>query len=222
LGDYRTGALSNPQWSSAFVYSKGFKVISKQVIYISLVDSNTTEPPSSSWEIYLPSYIGVDERILYNGQKLVLEYALNRFYFTNFRQPPLVSDIYINNAAISALGFLVGSTEPFSSTVALTDIATDTDWSIGTYPINTLRRHKGRKYLSKVNNNSDEPPSAKWHQTDTVMEIDTFGYLSNFTIFVPSAKYYSSLPSAPSIELELRNFVDKIIPAGITYTVTPY
>jgi hypothetical protein len=34
----------------------------------------------------------LNERILFNGSKLVLEYALNTRYGTTFQQPPLVSD----------------------------------------------------------------------------------------------------------------------------------
>lgn len=108
LGDYKVGS-SYPQWTAG-TYNTGAKVVFKQVVYESQVDGNTTQPPSGSWSVYLPSFLGVDERVKFNGQKLVLEYALNLRFLSNFKQPPLVSDIYITNVAASVVGFRVGQT----------------------------------------------------------------------------------------------------------------
>jgi hypothetical protein len=59
------------------------------------------------------------ERILYNGQKLVLEYALNKKFGGVFRQLPGVSDIYITNGATQR-SFLIGSSSSESSFIGLT------------------------------------------------------------------------------------------------------
>ena len=68
------------------------------------------------WYKIAPSYIGAQERAQYSAQKLVMEYALNRWFRTNFRQPTAlqngeistpygiwytpVSDIYITTKPI--------------------------------------------------------------------------------------------------------------------------
>ena len=67
------------------------------------------------------SIVGVQERILYNGSVLVLEYAVNKKFGTVFRQPPLQSDIYTTNLAKVANGFLIGATEPYSARVGQTE-----------------------------------------------------------------------------------------------------
>lgn len=67
----------------------------------------------------------LNQRILYNGGKLVLEYALNTRYGTTFQQPPLVSDIYITQLSSVVDGFLVGNEEDFCSAIGATE---SSDW----------------------------------------------------------------------------------------------
>ena len=173
LGAFRLG-YPFPTWSSLATYSKGQKIAFKEVIYESLEDSNTDVPTSAKWRIYLPSFIGVNERIKYNGQKLILEYALNKRFGTSFRQPTLQSDIYITTVPYVVVGFVVAQSETPSSSVG----QTTSDDAIGySYP---------------------------------------FSHVTNFSINVPAAVY------ATISEEEVRQFVDKIIPAGLNYTVSSY
>ena len=116
LVDSKTGS-SYPEWTAG-TYAKGDKVVYKKLIYESLIDGNTDTPPSSNWSLYLNWFIGSDTRVRFNGQKLVLEYALNTYYNTTFRQPTLVSDIYIDTLPYQLNGFLVGQT--IGSTVGQT------------------------------------------------------------------------------------------------------
>lgn len=118
LLDFKTGS-TYPEWTAG-TYAKGDIVVYKKVLYESKQDSNTDTPPSSKWALYLNSFIGSDDRVRYNGQKLVLEYALNQYYSTTFRQPNLVSDIYIETLAYTLQGFLIAATEPNCSTVGQT------------------------------------------------------------------------------------------------------
>lgn len=185
LGDYRSGT-SAAQWSAG-TYSEGDIVIYKQVVYQSLIDSNTSTPSEPNWAVYLPSFIGVDSRVLYNGIYLVLTYALNQYYGTTYVQPKLLgysgtpdadhaaySDIYILNLTFVVVGFVVGETEPFSSSVGET---TSADAVGFTYPFQTV---------------------------------------TNFSINVPVALQTASSDS------EISNFVNKIIPAGLNYTIIYY
>lgn len=218
LGDYRIGNIY-PQWFAS-TYNTDQRVIYKQVVYESLVDGNTDQPPSPNWGIYLPSFIGVDTRVRFNGQKIVLEYALNSYFFTNFRQPPLVSDIYIGKLAPDVVGFVVGETD--GSLVSATDTNGISQWVIGSYNIGDVVKNLGYMFLSKTNGNITAPPSSSWYKSETIGFNTPFQQLNNFTIYIPSAVFYSSTPFVATIEAEVRIFVDKILPAGLRYTVTPY
>ena len=102
---------------SAGTYDKNDLVNYQKAIYQSVEDSNATEPTySDKWVLISPNFFGVDYRLQIRGEKLVLEYALNLWFGTEFRQPPLVSDIYIeNNATVYQSPFKIGRTETQSS-----------------------------------------------------------------------------------------------------------
>ncbi len=111
--DYRTG--SNYPVYAAGTYNAGDRVIYGQRVYESIDGSNTTIPTDlSKWFVYQNSFLGVDERLKYNGQILVLDYACNARFKTNFRQPPLQSDIYFEINTPTANVFVVGFDEPQS------------------------------------------------------------------------------------------------------------
>ena len=171
LGDYKTGS-SYPQ-CIAGTYSKGAKVVFKNVVYESLIDGNTDQPPTANWMTYLPSFMGVDQRVLFNGQKLTLEYALNQRFLGTFRQPPLQSDIYITNNALGITYFRSGNTEAISSSV---------------YADNS---------------------------SELVINSYDIAIQYNFTIHIPAA-IYSGYPS------EINNFVNGLIPAGLTFNIVTY
>lgn len=117
LIDYRSGS-DYPQWSNLVTYSKGNRVIFAEKVYESLIDSNTEKPDSSiNWRVYQTSFIGVEERISYTTQKLVLEYAVNKRFNTTFRQPDSVSDIYITTNTPTIGVFICGEIEYESSQV---------------------------------------------------------------------------------------------------------
>jgi hypothetical protein len=117
LTDYKVGS-SYPSYSSMATYAKFDRVIYGQSVYESLVSGNTATPTDATkWKIYQDYFIGVNERITYNHCKLVLEFALNRRFYTTFRQPPSVSDIYITTNAPTTNVFVVGAIESKSSIV---------------------------------------------------------------------------------------------------------
>lgn len=118
FGSYYEG--SNAPAYTAGTYDYMAQVIYDRKIYMSLFDGNTDLPTTSKWMLIQDNFIGVKERILYNAEKLVFEYLLNKEYGTTFRQPPLQSDIFINNLAAVPDGFLVGETEPYCSSVGQT------------------------------------------------------------------------------------------------------
>jgi hypothetical protein len=88
-------------------------------IFQSAQDNNTTEPTlSESWRLITDNFLGNDFRLKIRGEKLTLEYALNTWFISTFRQPPAISDIYISTNKISNIDvFRVGAVSTISSKV---------------------------------------------------------------------------------------------------------
>lgn len=113
FGEYRTGTTAAGY--SAGTYAKYTRVLYNKVVYESLIDGNTDLPTTSNWFIVQQNFIGLSERILYNGGCLTLTYALNKWFGTVYRQPSSLSDIYITTNAVLTPIFRVGATEDQSS-----------------------------------------------------------------------------------------------------------
>lgn len=117
--DYRSGATYSA-WSSTTTYNLNDIVNYKNAIYQSLSGSNlnnTPGPTSAYWMLRQSNFIGVEERILYNGQTIILTAALNKWFGGTFRQPPSTSDIYISMVAPSVQTFVVAPSDAGSSAV---------------------------------------------------------------------------------------------------------
>lgn len=120
LGTYKTGS-SAPQWAAG-TYNKYDQVIFKKGVYYSLIANNTANPDDkTAWKLIQPNFIGVDERVKFNGQSIVLEYALNKRFGGTFRPPPSASPSDINFQLIAPVlfGFRVGQT--IGSTIGQTN-----------------------------------------------------------------------------------------------------
>lgn len=120
LGGYKTGSNAMP-YAPGF-YNKYDQVIYKKSVYYSLVANNASTPDDpTKWLLIQPNFIGVDERVRFNGQSIVLEYAINKRFGGTFRPPPSASpsDIYFTLVGAVPFGFLVGLT--IASTVGLTN-----------------------------------------------------------------------------------------------------
>jgi hypothetical protein len=117
MGDYRTGTTA-VAWISGTTYAKYARVLYKQKVYESLVNGNTNTPTEkATWMVVQQNFIGVFERVLYNGCKLIFEYAINKYFGSVFRQPPGVSDIYITVSPKPYAVFISGGTVGTSSVV---------------------------------------------------------------------------------------------------------
>ena len=116
IDSYGNGSTAS-DWVAG-TYARGVLVRYNKSIYESLEDGNTANPADvTKWVLVQENFIGVLDRARFNGQKIILEYALNTWFFTTFRQPPLVSDIYIGNASALINPFIVGGAEANSSAV---------------------------------------------------------------------------------------------------------
>ena len=102
-------------------YSYLEQAVYQKKVYSSLIDGNNNLPTDSvTWLMIQDNFIGVKERLLYNGSRLVLEYALNKQFGSVFRQPDNISDIYITNNDPILDGFIVGETDDYCSSVGQT------------------------------------------------------------------------------------------------------
>jgi hypothetical protein len=181
LGDYRVGSPA-PPFVISTTYATGDRVQFKGTVYESLVAGNLgNEPPNDAyWVVVQANFIGVYERVLYNGNVLMLTFALNKFFGTTFRQPNNVSDIYIEAVAKPQDVFIVGWSEDESSTVFANS------------------------------------------STEVIIDAYAFASYSNMIIWVPVAVFNALDTIVANREKIVRNFADRYVVAGITYTVQTY
>lgn len=105
------------EWSAGS-YAKGQLFLYGQSVYESLEDDNTAAPTdSTAWRVYIKNFIGVHERVLFTAGTLSITWGLNRWFKTVFRQPPLLSDIYIETNEPPVGYFVIGETEEESGVV---------------------------------------------------------------------------------------------------------
>lgn len=119
VGSYRTGSTA-PDYAPG-TYPAFVKVVFQKAVYYSLIDNNTSDPTdTSAWLKIQANFLGSSERVKFNGQNIVLEYALNQRFDGTFRPPPSTtrSDIYMVLGPLTTAGFLIGET--IGSTVGRT------------------------------------------------------------------------------------------------------
>lgn len=104
-GYYNGFAIAN--WSSVAAYVVGNRVKYGISIYECLVDNTGLSPDinTTEWLLIEKDFVGADERVKYNGQKMVLEYILNRYLNTTATTIPT---IYILTNTVDVNGFYMG------------------------------------------------------------------------------------------------------------------
>lgn len=120
FASYKTGSTAQ-QYATGH-YKIYDQVIYNKSVYYSLVDYNTDLPTAATWLKIQDNFLGIDERVKFNGQSIVLEYALNQQFGGTFRPQgsSSLSDIYLINAPFIIEGFQVGQTETASGSVGRT------------------------------------------------------------------------------------------------------
>jgi hypothetical protein len=106
---YRQGSGA-ARWDSATTFADEVYIVgSDGAVYQSLQATNTGNDPTHTvnqgvwWVLVSPNFVGNDERLKYTTQKITVEWALNKWFGTTFRQPPGVSDIFIARITPSKL-----------------------------------------------------------------------------------------------------------------------
>lgn len=102
---YKGFSIAN--WSSVASYVIGNRVKYGVSIYECLVDNTGLSPDinTTEWLLIEKDFVGANERVKYNGQKMVLEYILNRYLNTTATTIPT---IYIQTNPVDVNGFYMG------------------------------------------------------------------------------------------------------------------
>lgn len=115
---------SYSEYDNLYTYSKGDRVDGTQIlngfIYESLQDGNlgNSLTDTNYWLPVVNNSVGAWERSRFCANKMTFEWALNRYFGTNFRQNLLVdsyyerSDIYIDDSAGDIVSFLISDDNP--------------------------------------------------------------------------------------------------------------
>lgn len=114
-------------------YALGDRVRRGVEIYESTIDENVDLDPIThpgQWRKVCDDFRGVRERVLYNSQKIKLEYILNRWFGTAWLQPddmvtPTRPDIYIDNNTLQNQVFTVYANDTETSKVYANDTFTE-------------------------------------------------------------------------------------------------
>ena len=121
--DVYIGATTYPPYNALAAYNRGDRVFfyDNKGLYERTVTGSASGfdgPPSDlgRWFKLQDNFIGVDERVKYNAQIIVFEYALNTFFFTG----AIPYKIYIQNNAANYTTFVMGNAGPYSSNMANT------------------------------------------------------------------------------------------------------
>jgi hypothetical protein len=253
LGSYCTGAST--AYNSSTTYAKYAQVVYNKTVYSSLQSGNVGNVPvfgSIWWTPIQTNFIGLSERIVYNGQTLVLTYALNKWFGTTFVQPNSKKITYVLRASnvatitVVAHGLTTGqyvyisglSNTAFNGVYQITVTGTDSF----TYPntgsnLSVTSDAGTATRLSDIyilNNSLGTVPfqigkvesdsSATYNNTSPQFIINAYSFATriNFSIYVPSAVYTALASTDANRQAIFKSFADKYIPAGIIYQIQTY
>jgi hypothetical protein len=118
FGTYKDGNTA-ADYDNSTTYAIGDQVkYTDKAIYQNYVSSTGVLPTNTSyWFKVQDNFVGIEPRMKYNSQHIVLEWALNEWFGTTFVNTPSDSDIYIINNTNSDTTFWVGAVENESSLV---------------------------------------------------------------------------------------------------------
>jgi hypothetical protein len=133
FGEYKQGSTANKFIDNNF-YTTNDKVIwIDSSVYIFILpypefvtiglNAPTGDPDSAiTWQKIQDVFIGVDERVRYSSQIIVLEFALNRFY----QVPSIDPQIYIQNNTVANNVFVMGNSGATSSNMVNDSVFAET------------------------------------------------------------------------------------------------
>jgi hypothetical protein len=136
--EYKDGSISSI-YDSGTTYTFGQRVIhTNKSTYELIVSSSLAVDPTNTtnWVKINDCFIGSNERASYNAQKMLFEYALNKFFLVD---PYPADQIYITNRVYYGNPFLMStsgaasSTMPINSTYSTTYLGSAYTFTTGVY-----------------------------------------------------------------------------------------
>jgi hypothetical protein len=108
LGDYADGSLAPDYTGAGNIIGQRVRY-TDNAIYEAIDTVPAATPPTGLandpyWIKVLDIFIGIRERANFNPQTIMMEWALNRIFRTNFAYRPTLPDIYIENNTMNNLG----------------------------------------------------------------------------------------------------------------------
>ena len=206
---------NDPNFTPNYSNTSGYSFVGTQVIYGYTTQEDGTITPNyyilkqiitpedfnpdhwtaltgSVWYKISPSYIGAQERLQYSSQKLVMEYMLNRWFRTTFRQP-----VSYNDGTVSGKWYL-----PTSDIWIQTNNFDYSSFGVGIGP----------QALGSV---SSSISIYGVSSTSFLTSSTTFTY----TVWIPTALKVALGTSFLSI---ISSIVDKVNPLGTIYKILVY
>lgn len=149
-------------WDSVSTYSKGDVVMYLDYqLYIAIQDVPIMTPCiDTSYWVLASQNVGLRQRSAVTGQKLLLEWVLNKHYGTTFRQPAIgTSDIYVAGIAIDTNYFVAGIDGTESSFAAISgEDAVQFVGTAYTYESESLIIYVPNATLDAITQGSEAPP----------------------------------------------------------------
>ena len=210
FNDYANG-VTYPLWVTATPYTYGTRIqyIDNAIYELQNVAGLTSSVPpnldTTNWTKILDSFIGVRERARYNGTKLLLEYALNRYFMVT----PFST---IEWGVLWVAGHPVAQTTPPYTQIYISNVA----HSISNF---WLSDGGAGSLTSYMNTNSI------FQRYFIGNAYATYSPYS-FTIYVPTAVYAqiqaNQVVAGVTAEDVIRAFADKYVQAGKLYQIIQY
>lgn len=111
--DYKDGSLY-ARYNSLSAYVRTDRVVySDRKVYECILNASAGITPANTtyWVKVNDNFIGASERVKYNSQKILFEYALNKWFFVD----PAADQIYIENNIVNGSFFLLGGQDGLTS-----------------------------------------------------------------------------------------------------------
>lgn len=172
--DYASGGTA-VEWDVLDPYVVGDRVYYIDRAVYECIANTTGDLPTDIdfWIKVLDNYIGIRERIMYNSQKIVFEYGINRWF--------MCAGIYVDNAAVGYAGFVMGGSGEYSSTMYNSSVYSDaflfnnyTALSVNHFTINV----PVAVYTALAGNNTDRDNIIKSFADKYVMAGITYNIVS--------------------------------------------
>jgi len=187
-------------WDSGTSFAKGDRVNYNYAIYESLVAGNSGNVPPltiTKWVLINTNFLGVQERKHFNYQKMVLEYALNRYFNNGFYVQP-ISPLYPEPGVLGG-SIYITNVVPTKSVFYFGDNS-----FIGTYGLNgSIFYPEGSQPYFVFDNSYTTYLDASSYQFTVHVPFDLFGLI-------------------PGGNTTITTFLNGIICAGITFNIVTY